>query len=316
MEQNKYVIGVDGGNTKTDLSIADLNGTIIANLRKGTCSHEALSDSFEGAERTLRGFFDELHASTGIPKSAVASVALGLAGVDTQQQWEKLDRIVAGIGYPIHKVINDSYLSIHACSPDGTGICSINGTGAVAGGIDATGKMVQVGGLGTMTGDYGGGTYIAFKTVEVVYAHLFRNGPTTALTPKVLEILGVDDLSVIHERIAERVIETREYRLPLMQALFSLCGEDAVATEAVRFIAEELANTLIGCAGHLDFPGRIPVICAGSIWQKAETPLMLEHFCEKVQAGLHNRADITVLKETPVVGAVKWAVRLYQSQNA
>ncbi len=229
-------------------------------------------------------------------------------------QCEKLDDIVARIGYPLHKVVNDSYLSIHASSPDGTGICSVNGTGAVAGGIDAAGKMVQVGGLGTLTWDCGGGTYIAFKAVELAYSQLFRNGPVTALTPKVLEILGVEDLSIIHERIAERVAATREYRLPLMRALFSLCGEDPVTTEAVRFIAGELANTVIGCAGHLHFPGRIPVVCAGSIWQKAETSLMLEHFRHKVQEGLNDRADITVLKETPVVGAIKWAVRHYRSR--
>lgn len=316
MDQNQYVIGVDGGGTKTDLSIADLNGNVIAALHKGTCSHEVLPDSFAGAQRMLNEFMNELHTLSGIPPSAVVSVVMGLCGVDTQRQWRMMDDIVMRMGYPLHKVINDSYLSIYASSPDGTGICSINGTGVVTGGIDASGKMIQVGGIGSITGDCGGGSYISAKAVELAYRQLFRNGPATLLTAKVLEILEVNDLNSFHDQIVEKVIAATQYRLPLMQALFSLCDHDPVAHSSVQAIAAELANSVIGCAKQLQFKEKIHVVCAGSIWQKAETPLLFHHFCQLVQSGLNNRADIEVLRETPVVGAVKWAIHNYLFQNS
>lgn len=311
MKQNQYVIGVDGGGTKTDLSMADLSGNVIASLHKGTCSHEMLPDSFAGTERTLTEYMNELHTASGIPKSAVVSVVMGLCGVDTSHQWKVLDDIVGRMGYPLHKVINDSYLSIHAQSPDGTGICSINGTGVVTGGIDGTGKMVQVGGMGFMTGDYGGGGYIAAKTVELAYNQLFRNGPATLVTPRVLELLELDDLSLFHDRIEERVKDTTQYCIQLIQTLFSLCDRDPVAAATVQTMAAQLANSVVGCAGQLQFADRIHVVCAGSIWKKAGTPMLLQHFSEIVQRELDHRADITVLKETPVAGAVKWAIRNY-----
>lgn len=312
MKQNQYVIGVDGGGTKTDLSIADLSGHVITTLHKGTCSHEALPDSFVGTERILNEFMNELHTTTGITKSEVVSVVMGLCGVDTLRQWNMMDALVKKMGYPMHKVVNDSYLSIHASSPDGTGICSINGTGVVTGGIDASGKMLQVGGMGSITGDYGGGGYLAEKAVELAYSQLFRNGPATLITPRVLEILEVDDLSLFHDRIEERVRAGTQYRLPLMRALFSCCDVDPVAALAVKNTAAQLADSVIGCAKKLQFIDRIHVVCAGSIWQKAETPLLLNHFCEIVQRELDHRAEITVLKEIPVVGALNWAIRNYQ----
>ena len=45
----KYIIGVDGGNTKTDYFLFDSEGNFIDFHRAGTCSHEGLKDSFEGS---------------------------------------------------------------------------------------------------------------------------------------------------------------------------------------------------------------------------------------------------------------------------
>ena len=47
--KKKYIIGVDGGNTKTDYLLFDTEGNFIDGLRSGTCSHEGLKDSFDGS---------------------------------------------------------------------------------------------------------------------------------------------------------------------------------------------------------------------------------------------------------------------------
>ena len=308
-----YVIGVDGGNTKTDLTVADLDGNPIATLRKGTCSHEAFPDSYSGACRHLYAYLDELHALADIPKSSVVSAVFGLAGVDTRAQWACLDGIVFGAGYPLYQVINDSFLPIYTAGADGLGICSINGTKTVAGGIDCTGKMVQVGGLGDITGDRGGGDYIAFRVTEAAYNEIFRNGPSTALTSVVLDALDYAEPDALCAAIQGKILCSTEHRLPLIRALFHLCQDDPVAFAIVEEIAVNLANSVVGCAGHLSFPDRIPVICAGSIWQKAETPLMFERFRAHVEAGLDGRAAVALLAEAPVAGAVKWAIRNYQA---
>ena len=42
-----YILGVDGGNTKTDYFLFDVTGKFIGMYRDGTCSHEGLPDSFQ-----------------------------------------------------------------------------------------------------------------------------------------------------------------------------------------------------------------------------------------------------------------------------
>ena len=50
----KYIIGVDGGNTKTDYLLFDTDGNFVDGLRSGTCSHEGLKDSFDGSYRVMK----------------------------------------------------------------------------------------------------------------------------------------------------------------------------------------------------------------------------------------------------------------------
>ena len=54
MKNKEYILGVDGGNTKTDYFLFDLNGKYVDAIRCGTCSHEALSDSFSGTKRVMK----------------------------------------------------------------------------------------------------------------------------------------------------------------------------------------------------------------------------------------------------------------------
>ena len=55
----EYILGVDGGNTKTDYYLFDIEGNFIDMYRGGTCSHEGLKDSFDGTYRVMKQVFDE-----------------------------------------------------------------------------------------------------------------------------------------------------------------------------------------------------------------------------------------------------------------
>ena len=56
----KYVLGVDGGNTKTDYILFDEFGNFVDGHRSGTCSHEALKDSFSGTYRVMKEEVEKL----------------------------------------------------------------------------------------------------------------------------------------------------------------------------------------------------------------------------------------------------------------
>ena len=70
---------------------------------------------------------------------------------------------------------NDGILGVKAASPNGKGICSINGTGTVTVGVDDRGQFLQVGGVGYISGDEAGGSFIVRRTYQAVYDSFYRS---------------------------------------------------------------------------------------------------------------------------------------------
>ena len=56
----EYILGVDGGNTKTHYFLYDGEGNFVDCIKAGTCSHEALPDSYVGTGRELDRRLTEL----------------------------------------------------------------------------------------------------------------------------------------------------------------------------------------------------------------------------------------------------------------
>ena len=179
--KNKYLIGVDGGNTKTDYLLYDTFGNFIDGIRSGTCSHEAKGLGFEGAYRVMKENIETLLYRHNLKVEDIAAAAFGLAGVDVPFQKRALEEIVERIGFTNYVVLNDGFLGIKAASPTGVGVCSINGTGTVNVGIDSIGKYFQVGGIGYVSGDEAGGSFLARRTIQTVFNACFRFGDETSL---------------------------------------------------------------------------------------------------------------------------------------
>ena len=112
----KYILGVDGGNTKTDYLLYDVEGNFIDGLRSGTCSHEGLKDGFEGAYRVMNERITELLSRNGLTVEDVAASAMGLAGIDCQYQKEQIETLIM-------KLVNlgiDNVVLTSVCLEEGT----------------------------------------------------------------------------------------------------------------------------------------------------------------------------------------------------
>jgi N-acetylglucosamine kinase-like BadF-type ATPase len=165
----EYIIGVDGGGTKTDYLIFTVEGDFVDSLRTGSRSHEVLSGGFSETEEKLLKDLNHLLQKNGIAAKDIAAAVFGMAGVDTPAQKDTMCKIVEKAGFQKFAVSNDSILGIKAGCPSGVGVCSVNGTGTVVTGIDDTGEILQVGGIGIATGDYAGGLFIAALTIKAAY---------------------------------------------------------------------------------------------------------------------------------------------------
>jgi len=314
----EYVLGVDGGNSKTEYFLCTTDGHMVDGLREGTCSHERFPGAYEDSKQVMGRAIGELLSRNHLNIPDISAAAFGLAGADLPFQKKHLNRILHELGFARFEMDNDGFLGVKAGCRAGYGVCSINGSGSVCTGIGVDGRRVQIGGLGAdITGDEAGGSYLAVRTLRMVYDQLFRMGPKTALTDAVFSILCITDPDSLMETVARLEAENHAPRTELIRALFAACDAgDAVAQGVVRDSAYALAQSTLGCLHHLRLEGEVTIVQAGSVWAKAETPLFSQWYQEKVQEHAGIPCRFHILREPPATGAVLWALELQRGQPA
>ncbi|GIO83337.1 kinase [Paenibacillus faecis] len=311
---NKYVIGVDGGNSKTDYFLFDLDGNYIDHLHTGTCSHERFPDGYAGAERAMKDQLHQLLASHGLSPQTITAGSFGLAGADIPPQKARLNEVVRRLGMTHFALDNDAFLGIKAGSEKGYGVCSINGSGMSTAGISPAGERLQIGGVGSeLSGDEAGGFYLARRVLRAVYDFLYRLGHETAMTEPVMELLRIPSKADYIETVLEGSVKRSLPTTELVQILFRAADQgDSAALEIVDRSAEQLARSAAGCLKHLNFDDdrEVDVVLAGSVWVKVESPLLFDGFRRKMEQFTRVPCRYTFLQVPPAAGAVLWALEL------
>lgn len=133
-----FVLGVDGGNTKTIALVARLDGTIVGSGRAG------FGDIYRGhvpslALDNIAAAVDGARHAAGAHEGAIepgdlVSGAFSLAGADWPEDYELLEAELAHpeFGQTVI-VVNDALGALRAGSPDGTGVVVVCGTGVATG---------------------------------------------------------------------------------------------------------------------------------------------------------------------------------------
>ena len=301
----KYVLGIDGGNTKTDYILYTTDGRFAGLKRMPTCSHEQLPGGFDDVRVTLSRHLEELYSLWGFTVKDLECAAFGLAGCDTQTQQKILLDIILSLGFKDAVVANDGILGIKAVSPDGTGVCAINGAGTVIAGIDAKGRTMQVGGLGMMTDDRAGGGYITRKAVAAVYAYHFRNGPARVLTEPVLKAMNLPAPADLHEAISRP--ETYKSSMDNVNRAVdeTAIKGDKTARDLFHEAGINVADGVTGLIKAMDLKEPVRIVLGGSMWSEIKYTGLISSFKERISAD----SEITLLNAPPAVGAVIWALQ-------
>jgi len=306
-------LGVDAGGTKTHYALHDGSGAPIDFLAGGAGNHEYLEDAFEGVRRELAGSIGTLLARNGLNYEDITCAALGMSGCDMPEQRQILTDIASDIGLKRFVLNNDAFLGIKAGTQKGYGLCSINGTGTIAAGIDIRGQQLQVGGLGFFGGDEAGGTHLGQMVFRKVYDHVFRLGPATELTPRLFAAMGLKSEEELAPLWLKDLLNSTDKKKvdTLCRLLFDVAEEgDAVARELLIHTGDILAHTVAGVVNRLTWPQdeKLEVVLIGSVHLKARCPLMRESFENRLAELTGRKFDFVPLSAAPAAGAVLWAM--------
>jgi len=310
---NKFVIGIDVGATKSHLALFDTEGSLVDFGHWGPLNHEALPGSFTQFEDELGQFVMRHLSGSGISIQQLEYSVLGIAGVDTKIQHGIISRIIRNLGIERFTLVNDAFLGIPAGSPSGTGICANNGSGCTLAGINKENRMLQIGGVGYISDDRGGGGIMGRKVISTVFCELFRKGKPTCMTPVLLEKLGAsskyDFVDKMYEKIDDGLLSVASCAKMLFEAVLN---NDEVAAEILRGIAESYANGISCMIDELKFrrEDETHIVFSGSVFVKSEHPILIETIKKKLLADNGDyRIKYTLLDVPPAAGAVIWALK-------
>lgn len=182
-----YVIGIDGGGTKTVGVVTSEDGTVLALERYPSTNPHSTPP--HKVREILTSIIETLALVPGIRSRDLTAVCLSMAGVDTPRDRDQIAGMVApllGSG-PVLHVVNDTIAAIMATLGRPHGMILISGTGSVCFGYDEDhDRIARCGGWGHIIGDEGSGYRMGLGALQaVIQAFDGRRGPTS-LTARVM----------------------------------------------------------------------------------------------------------------------------------
>ncbi|MBM4412176.1 MAG: N-acetylglucosamine kinase [Chloroflexi bacterium] len=304
--QQRLVLGIDGGATKTVALLGDADtGVILGRSRQRGSNFYAHDSSAAFAE--LDRAIAQAFVNAGLARQKVTAMCAGIAGVSRPEDEQMVSSWVRNRGIADDLLIaNDGWLVIAAGTSNGIGVGVICGTGSIAVGRDAQGMMRRAGGWGYLFGDEGSGHDMAIMALRAAACAADGRGPRTALLPALLAHwqleLPEDFITYLYG-----VSDPRPLLGDVGPVIMHVAAEqDAVALQIVQHAGNELSRAIMAVACQLELPKPLPLALAGSMIVRGAP---LQH---ALLANLerHNVHVSTQLVEDPVVGALRLAQRI------
>ncbi|MCA1010441.1 N-acetylglucosamine kinase [Halobacillus halophilus] len=297
-----YVIGIDGGGTKTTCLFMEAGQSKLPEepkrlVGKGANPHII---GFEEAGTRLVNLIRQGLSKFAIAPQQIVGVGCGLAGVGRQDDEELMTELLRKKFYPLNLsenchlfVTSDSVIALKGALPEeaASGMLVIAGTGSNAIAMDNSGKIIRCGGWGHLIGDEGSGYYISLKALSKVSKAVDGRGRDTAITSLLLSGLHLEQPDQLISYMYGRSHEKHEIARLAKYVIAASEQGDEVAIALLQEAADELL--LHAASLHRQsssFTSETPVTAAGSIFQ--HSTVIKQHFIEQ----LHRRRMGTYCK--------------------
>lgn len=185
-----YIIGVDGGGTKTEAVAYNLDGNVLKTSLKGFANPlNNKEEAFKNIHDAIKEIVDERGTEN------LKGLYLGIAGSEVGDN-AKLIKEIADEFFKDSVVMNDGELALKAMLKGEDGILTIAGTGSISFGINGE-KRAKCGGWGHLLGDEGSAYKISIQAIKQMIfekENLLERSPLTVAIMEKLNITNEDDV--------------------------------------------------------------------------------------------------------------------------
>ena len=308
MSEASLVVAADGGNSKTDLILATVDGDILAQVR-GDGTH-APNNSYDEMASTLVGLTAQARREAGV--DADAAIELGVffcANVDTGYQEQALRDALARYDVCRELLIgNDTEAVLHAGAPEGWGIAVVTGAGINALGCDRAGRTETFLAIGRCSGDMGGGAWVATEGQAAAIRDADGRGDGTVLRYMIPEYFGLPDPFEVALAIDREEITWQQLLTACPVVYQAAEAGDEVALNIIRDQADEVAKMAAALARRLELDEEvIPVVLGGGVM--THSGKLNQEIVGEALARRLPEARPEFLAVPPVRGSLNYALR-------
>jgi glucosamine kinase len=241
-----YVLGVDGGGTKTECVLIDAAGKILARSFSGPSNPYRVG--VESATREIEKAADLCSQEARVARTEVAAIGAGLAGTGKPEMKEGMRASLAAAFPGAAVFVFTDLETALAAAGEGPVIVLVAGTGSAAIGRDAQGEIWRTGGHGPRLGDDGSAFDIGSRAVAKAMKEREQQGTDSMLGRKILEQCGFASWQELQQRATAEPDSVFPSVFPLVAAAAD--DGDAGAREILLQAAGELSSLVSAVAEH------------------------------------------------------------------
>ena len=238
--KSNYILAVDGGATKTTISLRSLSGEIIFETTSSGSNYQTIGEI--EVQQVLTALLLQVAAHT----TQLQVALFAIAGIDTPKDLQIVQRIVAtsisDAAIQIEQLLveNDVEATLLGATNGKPGALAISGTGAIA--LVYNGEQIlRAGGWGHRVGDEGSGYWIGQQIARAIFRT--EDGlltDQTLLTTLVYKKLGISSLDALADWLY-----ADDYTNARMASISSVLAEAlAEGDQIAQVIASEAAYEL------------------------------------------------------------------------
>ena len=299
----RYVLGVDGGGTKTHVAIVDETGQLRGTGLGGPSNYDQVGIPTTTA--SIGEAAEEARRLAGLNQTPLDAVFLGMAGVVSEKDRDIIRDIVQELGLTSPErvdVDHDCRAALAGGLTGRPGIVLIAGTGSSCFGMNAAGEGWRTGGWGHMLDDVEGSSYwLGLKAMKMACCAYDGRIGATLLLERVQRALNLADMLDIMHYVVDVGMSVSEIAALAPLVIEAALEGDAVALDLIHTGTQELADWVLAAAKRLGFTdGPVELALVGGLFRAGD--IYLQPLREAVLARLP-QCRLTFPELPPVLGA-------------